>query len=474
MQSLSAILLIINGTRSRRTFNVEYVLQLFRHWLPNAVLENVVILLTNCKRHTFNFEPETIGLPSIVKIYYMQNSAFSNNPRKLNHEFKECLEHDWKESMNTMKKLIDLLEHLPPVSTQVFRDMDSEKNELKSLLHDSRLIIKEMQALDDVLEAKATLDRIHKSYTTTSVPYHNTLCSNCHYVCHERCQLNETKNQGDDTLSQCAAFNFSGQCKNCPGLCHVKQHYHARKLIKQTDRTQLELLKSIEAEQALKSRAAIDKKLQNQLDEIKHRAEYLIDTCAEFNIADEFYIFVGYLQTDMKLLKSADAKRQANDFLKKVKAVCDELANKQPHQSATRTDEHLATTNPEPVPSKVPARNRSQPSTEEACNYPAERLESQKSSKEKTIEYWMNHDKMDTDAHYHGPVSHGEHHCHVDEDATNSRRKEFEEEIERHMCTKQDEDELHLLKLYRSLNTKDRNALLRSTEKLAGIPSSRS
>jgi hypothetical protein len=56
-----------------------------------------------------------------------------------------------------------------------------------------------------------------------------------------------------------------------------------------------------------------------------------------------------------------------------------------------------------------------------------------------------------------------------DDSTTSSRIKIFEEDIDRHMHMAQDEEEYHLLELYRLMKRKDRSALLRGAEKLARI-----
>ncbi|CAF1113650.1 unnamed protein product [Rotaria sordida] len=73
---------------------------------------------------------------------------------------------------------------------------------------------------------------------------------------------------------------------------------------------------------------------------------------------------------------------------------------------------------------------------------------------------------MDIGDNYYDPETDDEQ---DDIDTTNSRIKEFEEDIDHHLRTAQDEWEYHLLKLYRLMKKKDRSALLKGAEKLAGI-----
>ncbi|CAF1658032.1 unnamed protein product, partial [Didymodactylos carnosus] len=170
----------------------------------------------------------------------------------MNSQVRQRLQIDWNESMSTLDKIIDLLETLPSLSTQAFIDMDSDKNDLRSLLHESRLIIKELQMLHEALDTKELPNKTRKVYLWTSVQRHNTLCSNCHTVYHERCTLNEIPKQGDSQLAACAAFDASGtKCTKCPSKCSVKLHYHARKSVKPVDRSHTETLKAVEAEQSL-------------------------------------------------------------------------------------------------------------------------------------------------------------------------------------------------------------------------------
>ncbi|CAF4358929.1 unnamed protein product, partial [Rotaria sordida] len=81
LHDITAILLFLNGAQGRHTTNVKSVLTRLEDRLPNNILDNVIVILTNCRSHSVNFEPEKIGLTTKATVFYMQNSAFSSHPK---------------------------------------------------------------------------------------------------------------------------------------------------------------------------------------------------------------------------------------------------------------------------------------------------------------------------------------------------------------------------------------------------------
>ncbi|CAF3853619.1 unnamed protein product, partial [Rotaria sp. Silwood1] len=195
LHDIAAILLFLNGAQGRHTTNVKSVLTRLADRLPNNILNNVIVILTNCHSHSVNFEPEKIGLTEKTTAFCMQNSAFSSHPNTWDPETLWALQKDWDASMVAIKKLIYLFGNILPVSTSTLNDMQQDRHRIKSILHESRVLISQLQQFEDELDA---LERAIQRYGQNSeyyknferdrettvkrmidVDYRNALCSNC-------------------------------------------------------------------------------------------------------------------------------------------------------------------------------------------------------------------------------------------------------------------------------------------------------
>ncbi|CAF4590474.1 unnamed protein product, partial [Rotaria magnacalcarata] len=107
----------------------------------------MILILTNCSSHTVNFE--SINFLNHTAIFYMQNSAFSSDPQTWSEQTREILQRDWNISIQTMNDFIKTLVLLAPVSTKSLLDLNNDRNIIRSVLHESRLMIMELQQIED-------------------------------------------------------------------------------------------------------------------------------------------------------------------------------------------------------------------------------------------------------------------------------------------------------------------------------------
>jgi hypothetical protein len=165
---LTALVFVLNGTQARLTINIKNVLERFHDRIPDVFYSNLIVILTNCSPHTVNLN--SIKLLNHASIFYMQNSAFSSDPETWSEQTRKILQRDWNISMQTMNEFIKTLILLEPISTESVSNIDNNRNTIRSVLHESRLMIMELQHIEDELIALQQASRIYseniEKYTT--------------------------------------------------------------------------------------------------------------------------------------------------------------------------------------------------------------------------------------------------------------------------------------------------------------------
>lgn len=146
---LTALVLVLNGTQARLTVNIKNILERFHDRIPNVFYSNMILILTNCNSHTVNFE--SISFLNHPPMFYMQNSAFSSDPQIWTERTIEILQRDWNISIQTMNDFIKTLVLLTPISTKSLLDLNNDRHTIRSILHESRLMIMELQHIEDEL-----------------------------------------------------------------------------------------------------------------------------------------------------------------------------------------------------------------------------------------------------------------------------------------------------------------------------------
>lgn len=169
MPHLTALVLVLNGTQARLTINIRNVLERFRDRIPDVLYGNVLVILTNCAAHTVNFG--AVKLLSHAPVFHMQNSAFSSDAQAWSAQTRDILTRDWNISMQTMNEFVKTLLTLSPVSTDALSAMNDDRNAIRSILHESRLMIMELQHIEDEL---AALEQASNIYSANIEKYAST------------------------------------------------------------------------------------------------------------------------------------------------------------------------------------------------------------------------------------------------------------------------------------------------------------
>ncbi|CAF3515400.1 unnamed protein product [Rotaria socialis] len=356
LQYLTALVLVLNGTQARLTVNIKNVLERFRDRIPDIIYRNTIIILTNCASHTVNFG--SVKLLNHAPVFYMQNSAFSSDAQAWTYQTREILQRDWIVSMQTMNDFIKNLLTLTPVSTESLSAMNEDRNAIRSVLHESRLMIMELQHIEDEMTALEQASHIYSAnvekYASVSgqptksiqvneiiaTSYHNTICLKCNTVCHERCSLTETTRIGERLFRRCTVI-VNGRCTVCAGKCSYDIHYHDRRLIKSVPRTLKVAISSMankytearndkaacenKCETVQETKRVIEQSLQEQFTKVRDACLRVRSNCQGFNVAEELCMFVNFLKNDMSSLRSTSVVKKAKKFVEKLETLSNEL-----------------------------------------------------------------------------------------------------------------------------------------------------
>jgi len=173
-----------------------------------------------------------------------------------------------------------------------------------------------------------------------SASYHSTVCQKCSEVCHDHCGLQEISTTGSNVFKGCAAMS-GDYCHVCTGRCSYTYHYHARVTMKITSQTLDEVLHDVKAkyDQATKgatsqnnkinSVASAQKAVQDAIKQctnsIKKQCYDLKKICRGFNLTDELYTLIEQLKFESRTLHSVAARKSAEEFIRSLETICEEL-----------------------------------------------------------------------------------------------------------------------------------------------------
>ncbi|CAF3765163.1 unnamed protein product [Rotaria sp. Silwood1] len=378
LPEITALILILNGAVSRATINICHVLSTFQQRVPDIVYNNMIIILTNCQIHTVNFRPSDLGLPIGCPVFHMQNSAFSSDSRTWSQKTRNIMELDFKKSMDTISQLILKFLELKPQSTADFKDMDTVRNTIKRELHDARMMLMELQHLEDELVGYELSAEIHslnvekfrnfvhckvvRRYERVPTEYYSTTCSRCNTVCHERCQLNEVPRTGSTTFLRCHAMTL-GICRKCK--CVATSHYHDRSVLQLVERTVQDVVSTLEeryreakagkikanseCNSIQEAKKLIESEFTSQYNKVKKSVERLRQKCSNVNVSAELYDFIVCLKNDIGTLKTSSVIEKSNAFIAALEQLCKDMEN-------TEIPTLVNKGNQQPLPSALPAR----------------------------------------------------------------------------------------------------------------------
>lgn len=355
---LTAVIIVVNGAVSRLTINIRNVLTRLRGNLPDIIMDNIIIVLTNVTRYAANFSIDALQLNGNVYPYYMQNSAFSQNPATQTEVILEAMQYDFDQSMNEIKNMVNTINTFQTKSVDAFKTMKNIRGNIKTLFHKVHLEVSQIQTLQDEMNIYDNLVKqcdnnlmTYKDYTEereietadivdTSIP--STLCGQCNQVCHENCQPNESTTTGSQLSNQCWVFK-NGHCQICVNKCSYTTHYYAKKTIKKSKKKMQTILDDIKFkyDQAWNEKNTYQKKITSKEDakkvleialkekneEIKQLCVELRDICAGFDFTLELNVFINQLETEETMLRSIEARQQSHLFIRSLKDLCNRMAN---------------------------------------------------------------------------------------------------------------------------------------------------
>jgi hypothetical protein len=357
--SLSAIILVANGTNAKFGINVRTTMSRLNGNIPDVALQNIVYILTNVAlSNVSNFV--VARAPFAPKyVCYMNNSAFSSDPTTWGKMSKMQNLINWMGSMHVVEKLFEGIAKMGQVSTSAFAQMREQRDVVKQALHEGRLKVEELQKVqNDILDIEAqmrrhkddqnrfkdyTRQRTETRVTMNPTPYHNTLCSTCNTVCHKECGLEEIQVTGDCRFKNCTAFGGGGHCTVCGGerRCDHSSHYHARAIPSVSTETLDEILQDIKADydKATDGIHAAEIDL-NKLGDTKKLIESSIaaltqdillscnaikSICKGFNFAEEMVILVDQLEAHRTTLTDPHARQASQSFIDAINGIIQSL-----------------------------------------------------------------------------------------------------------------------------------------------------
>ncbi len=355
--NIVAIVIVINGTTPRLTVNIKTVLTQFRGSLPDVLLNNIIVVFTNCLEHNRNFDINQLAIRP-RKTFHMNNSAFSSDSKTWSKTAIKSLSTEWDLSMGETKKLAKALSKMRAITTTAFTDMKNIRFLIKQKLHQARLEITRLQAIQDEIAAAEKILSQHKAdsnafqnYTKKNTvttkelkdaPYHSTLCSTCTHVCHNNCGLQEISTKGDNAFKGCAAMGGGDTCHYCPKRCSYTTHYHGRKTVVEVTQTLEEVLDDIkkkydqaqqgtnQASQKIKSihstKDMIARSIAQLESDIGAECQKLKKICSGFNLVDELSDLIDQLKMESKSLVSLEAKDSSNKFIRAISHICNSMA----------------------------------------------------------------------------------------------------------------------------------------------------
>jgi predicted GTPase len=366
LDSLAAIVLIVNGTCSRLTFNMQNVLVRFKGSLPDTVLNNIFVVFTNCDSE-LNRNFDLAVLTKYFKprhISHMQNLAFASNPEKWVGKALQQVKHTWENSMNEIDELLECIKKIHVVATTDFKTMRDLKFQIKNMLHESRLQIQKLQQLhDDITKFQTQAQqygsqaqnfsnfvqtRVEKIVKMVDADYHSTICSTCNYVCHDHCGLEEVTTTGTNHFINCAAMKGEN-CTVCPKRCIHSVHYHSRKKMVEEEKTVEDVLEDIKAKYELSMKnkneaekqctdaasalALIEAAVQKEREDVEAKCKELKKICSGFNLVDELYIHIQQLIAEAKNLTSLEARKKAEEYIESLEIFVDTLSGRSAAQT---------------------------------------------------------------------------------------------------------------------------------------------
>ena len=350
LSDLTAIVIVINGSLNRLSKHLRTIISQFNGNLPDVVLENVIVILTNAKKHESSFDLNVLNLRGRVYPFYMQNGAFVSNPSTWRQSTRDELQQDWDHSMHQIKCILQTIDSFQQVPTESFAQLKQIRNEIRSALHQMRL---EMIQLQKVHIELSQLDRSipHENQDTATyqeriqsqameklevvdASYFSTICGRCNQICHSNCRLKETATNGAQIFAQCSAM-LNGRCQQCPNRCSYRDHYHAKRAFHVVRKNLRDTLDDLTKDYrtgnadrghpeariltAMENKQLLETALKQKVKEIKQKSVDLCKIFSPANLVREFKYLVKQLTVEWNCQQNVELQSLMQSSIRSLK-----------------------------------------------------------------------------------------------------------------------------------------------------------
>jgi ribosome biogenesis GTPase A len=99
---ITALVFVMNGSNARMTLGMQNVISHLRGHVPDRALTNVIVILTNTTQNQSNFDTDEFKKHfAKTTVFYMNNCAFSCDPKTRIAAHRLTMDINWKLSMKT-------------------------------------------------------------------------------------------------------------------------------------------------------------------------------------------------------------------------------------------------------------------------------------------------------------------------------------------------------------------------------------
>lgn len=360
--TLAAIIIVINGTVARATANLKNTLTRLKGTVPDVLLDNLMVVLTNCTPSSANFDLQQLE-PWVVpeaNVFYMNNSALSKPKEQWesNERMFRGLRNDWEDSMAEIKNLVKRVKELGNKATNAFKEMREKRNKIRLELHKILNEVKKLQSLHDELgslqiaEQNATVDMgkysnfiKHKEVEYTEmVPdvCTNVICSSHSTICCTDTGLSLLEPGKSIKTLLFTVHSYLAECSTCK--CSHDKHYTAMEKPEKRTETVEDILHDVKAlydqhsdkkdeiqtkmSDVNKDIALLKKVLDAKEAEIEKCCEQLKKLCSQFNFVNELRGIVDVMKADAQTLTNMDARADADARIVNIEFLANKLSAK--------------------------------------------------------------------------------------------------------------------------------------------------
>ncbi|CAG8500772.1 17103_t:CDS:2 [Dentiscutata erythropus] len=294
--SLSAIIIIANGTESRVTSALRNIFSRLANSLPDDLInENLLLVLTKCTRGSccFSLEKfeEIIARPKHV--FYMDNQAFCTDPQKWEDlEEREMIQLKWDISNRTIEKILNSIKSMTTTSINSFSYMKTLRDNIKK----------------EILKITQNMDMI-KKINVKSVTIQNSL---------NAIEIRKTvfsTSIGDYTTSNYTTSipfdQLKGKDKKAQNKIADRQY---KNLTSEIENYKLAIEK-------------LDSEIRSKYKNINRLHGDLHSICSRYSLIDELQATIENLEQSAKNMTNINERQKAEENIEIFKKVHEELSN---------------------------------------------------------------------------------------------------------------------------------------------------